>query len=105
MYNSIVVQIFDSNSNLVCQFFNPLFGELEAPKLNVVEKVFALHVFQYDIVVVLVFEKINEANDVWVLTHFEDIDFSSLLINLNWLHVLFIDSFDGHFLSSLDMSG
>ena len=39
-----------------------------------------------------------------MLTHFKDFNFSSLLINLNLLHILFIYSFYCDFLAILDMS-
>jgi hypothetical protein len=44
--------------------------------------------------VLVALEQVDKLDDVFVLTHFQHFDFSSLLINFNRLHVGFGDSFD-----------
>lgn len=39
-----------------------------------------------------------------MLRHFQNLDFSSLLIDLNWFHVFLVDSFNGNFLTVEFMS-
>ena len=98
MHDSIIMKILDSNSDLVCQFFDSLLTNFEASILDVVEEILSLHVFQNNVVVVLVFKQINQCHNVWMLTHFENVYFSSLLINFYWLHIFLVDCFYCNFL-------
>ena len=98
MHDSIIMKILDSNSDLVCQFFDSLLTNFEASILDVVEEILSLHVFQNNVVVVLVFKQINQCYNVWMLTHFENVYFSSLLINFYWLHIFLVDCLYCNFL-------
>jgi len=100
MDDSITVQIFDGNSNLVGNLFNSLLGEFEVTNLDVIEQIFTLHVLEDNVIIVGVFKKINQTDNVGVLTHFKHVYFSSLLIYFNWFHIFFVHSLNRHLLSS-----
>ena len=100
MYDTIVVEILYRNSNLVCELLDPLFWHLEASELDVVEEILTLHILKHDIIIVLILKEINESNNIWMLTHFQNVNFSSLLVYLDWFHVFLVYRFDGNFLSS-----
>lgn len=70
MHDSVVVQVSNGDTNLICQLFDPLFREFEVSELDVIKEVFTLHVFKYDIVVIGVFEEIYQCDNVWMLTLF-----------------------------------
>ena len=97
MNHTNMVQILQSKPNLETKFFHSFFCQIEPPLLNVVEEIFTSAIFKNDKVIVLVFEKINQANDVFVLAHFEHLNLSSLLIHLNRLHVFLLNRFYGCF--------
>lgn len=99
MDDSIAVQVLDCLANLVGDLLDALLCQFEVSDLNVVKQVFALHVFQNDVVVVRVFEKVNQAHDVGVLRHLQHIDFTTLLVDLDWLHIFLVDCLDRNFLA------
>jgi len=57
-----------------------------------------LHILEYNVVVVRVFEEINELDDVRMLAHLENLDLSSLLVDFDGLHVLLLHSLNSHLL-------
>lgn len=77
---------------------------IEITSLKVVKEVFALHVFKDDKVVVRVLKKINKLDDVWMLAHLQNLNFSSLLKDLNCLHVFLFYLFYCYYSPSLRMS-
>jgi hypothetical protein len=50
------------------------------------------------------FEQVNQLDDVFVLAHFQNLDLSPLLENLNWLHVGFGNSLYSYLHSKLLVS-
>lgn len=101
MHDSIVVQVSDGDAYLVGQFLDPRLRQLEIPELNVVKQIFALHVLQHYIVIVGVFEEIDEGHNIWVLRLLQDVDLTALLVYLNRLHIFLVYRFDSHFLARL----
>jgi hypothetical protein len=64
--------------------------------LDVVKKIFALHIFNHYKVVVTVLENVEKFDYVWVLAHLQHFDLPPLLDHLYWFHVYFFYYFDGH---------
>ena len=90
-----LVEVLDSHGDLVGQVLNSLLWQRKASFLNIVKQVFALHVVEDDEVSFTVLEEIDQLDDIFVLTHLQDFNLTSLLENLNWLHVSLFDGFDG----------
>ena len=55
--------------------------------------------FNHYEMVALIFKIVNELDDVRVLAHFKNVNFSSLLVDLNDLHVSLSRSFDRYSLT------
>lgn len=50
-----------------------------------------------------IFKKVKKFNNVWVLTHFENLDLLPLLVHLNRLHLFFANYFNSRFCAILEM--
>ena len=105
MHNAVVVQILESQANLERQLLGPTLRNLEAPVLDVVEQVASGHVVEHDVVGIRVLEQIYQADNVRMLTHLEHLNFSPLLVDFDWFHVLLVDCLDCHLLAVLVVSG
>lgn len=103
MHYTVAVQILDSDANLIGEFFDARLRYLEVPVLNVVEEILALHILQHNIVVVAVLEEVYERDDIRMLRLLKHFNFTSLLVNLNLLHILLVHGLDGDFLARLLM--
>ena len=105
MDNTVAMQILYSDATLISQLLDAILRDLEVTELNVVEQIFTLHVLKNNIVVVRVLEEVNKRHNVGMLRHLEHVYFSTLLVNLNLLHVLLVHGLDGDLLARLFMSG
>ena len=98
MHDTEPVHVLDAERDLICDILRSLLSQGKASGLQILEQVFALHVVEDDIVRLTVFKQVNESDDVVMLAHLEDLNLSTLLEDLYWLHVLFLDRLDGHLL-------
>lgn len=96
----VTVQVLDSLRKLVGDFPHSVFSEVEIPFLEVVEQICTSHVLQYNKVVIRVFKHFDQLYNVWVLAHFQNFYFSSLLKSLNVRHALLLYLLDCEFASS-----
>ena len=87
MNDSERVKVLDCCADLEGKVLDSCFRQLEASFLDVVEEVFACHEFEHDKVVLAIFENVLKLDDIRVLTHLENLDFSSLLEYFNPFHV------------------
>lgn len=71
-------------------------GQSEVFPLQKIEHVISSHVLHHDEVVLTIFEKIEQPDDVVVLTHFQHLDFSALLSDLDGRHLILLDDFDSN---------
>ena len=94
MHNSVVVQVLDTEYQLVGQFADSVFTQVEISSLQVVKQIRASHVVKHYVVVFGVLEQINQVDDVGMLAHFENLDFAPLLEDLNVSHVLLFHLLD-----------
>ncbi len=78
MRDSERVQVVQRSCNLVGQFASPVFSHSERSFFEVIEKIAATHVLHNDVDVVLVFEDIEQPDDMWMLTHLKNLNLSSL---------------------------
>ena len=95
MNNAKLVQVLDPHCDLVGQLLHALLRQGEPLLLNVVEEVFALHEVEHNEVCLTVFEQVDQLDDVLVLTHLQNLNLTTLLEDLNWLHVRFFHRLDG----------
>lgn len=91
MDDSIAVQILEALRKLKAYLSNSFFTNIEVSGRQIVEKVRSFHIVEYYIVVVNVFKNINQIDNIWMLAHFQNFYFSSLLKNFNMSHVLFLN--------------
>ena len=104
MHDAELMQVLDSQRDLVCQVLHSLLRQAESSFLDIIEEVLTLHVVQHNEVLITILEEVNELDDVVVLTHLELLNLASLLEDLNWLHVGLLDHLDGHILLCLPMN-
>lgn len=82
------VKIVEGGRDLVRQLLGTSLSYLEVALLEVREQVTARQILHDNINVVLVLEDIEEADDVGVLTHLENLDLSSLQLDILQRHFL-----------------
>ena len=90
------VEVLDCSADLVGEILDSGFRKLEASSLYVIEEVLSCHELKYDEVVLAVLEDVLKLDDVWVLAHFKDLNLSSLLEDLDLLHVGLFDRLNRH---------
>lgn len=95
MHDSKLMQVLDAKADLVGQILCPLLRQLEPAFLDIVEHILALHVLKHNEVGVTVFEEVDQLDDVVVLAHLEYLNLTSLLEDLNRLHVRLFHCLDG----------
>lgn len=99
--DAVAVEVLDSERQLVTYLAHAGFTEVEVTRGKIIKKIRARHILEDDEVVVHALEKINQVDDVRVLTHLQDFDFSALLEDLDVRHVLFLHLFNGDLLPRL----
>ena len=82
-----------------------MFRQFEVSILDVVEEIFTLHVLEDNIVIIRILKQINQTYNIRMLTHLEHINLSPLLVDLDWFHVLLVNSLDGHFVTCFLVAG
>ena len=87
MNDTKCVEILDCSADLVGEILDARFWQLEAPSLDVIEEVLSCHELKHDEVVLAILEDVLKLDDVRVLAHFKNFDLSSLLEDLDLLHV------------------
>ena len=97
------MQILDCNPNLIWKFFYSHLCKFKVSDLNVIKQIFSLHVFKNNVVVIWIFKKVNKTNNIWMLWHFKNFYFSSLLIDFDWFHIFFVHCLNSSLLCSLFM--
>ena len=53
------MEILNGDSYLIREFFDAMFTKFEIPILDVIEKIFTLHVLEDNVVIIRVLEQIN----------------------------------------------
>ena len=101
MDDAIAVKVLNTESQLISQLFNSVLTQIKISDLQIVEKIWARHVVEHDIIVLTVFEQIDEVDNVRVLAHLKHFDFAPLLEHFNMRHVLFLHLLYGDFLRCL----
>ncbi len=71
-------------------------GQGKVFPLQKIKHVVASHVLHNDVVVLTVFEEVDQSDNVVVLTHLQHFDFSALLSDLDGRHLIFLHSLDGN---------
>jgi hypothetical protein len=104
MNNSEWVEVPHSLDNLEDQLFDSLFWKRKVTVLNVVKQIFTSQILQHDVVVFGVFKDIDKLDNAFMLAHLQHLDFSSLLVNFDLLHVCLFHHFDRCFHSCLFVS-
>jgi len=99
MHDTKLVQVLNTKCDLISEVLSAALSKRETTSLQILKQVFALHVVKNDVMHLAILEQVYQPDDIVVLTHFEYFDLSALLEDLNRLHVLFLDSLDGHFLA------
>lgn len=89
------MKVVEGGGNLMGKVLGPLLGNFKISFFEVGEQVSAAEILHYNIDVVLVFEYVEQTDDVGVLAHFKDLDLTSLQF-----YVL-----NGHFLFAHDLNG
>lgn len=87
MHNAKAVEVLDTLHDLEDNCFGMLLRQDVVPLRYVVEQVFASHVLKHNKIVLTALKQVDQLNDARVLAHLQHFDFSSLLENLNRLHV------------------
>lgn len=98
------MEVVQSSCQLVGKSFGSLFTKLERSFLKVSEQVSTLQHFHDDVNLVLVLEDIEQTNDIWMLTHLQNLNFSFLKFNILHSHFLLGHYFYCHCFSSLLVS-
>ena len=78
--------------------------ECEITQLQKVKEVFTWHVLHAHVIVFISLKQINQFDDISVLAHFQNFDFSSLLSDFNRCHFFLQDWFYSDLLLRSDMS-
>lgn len=105
MHDTKLVQVLNTKCDLVSDVLGTALSQCKSTSLQVLKQVFPLHVVKYNVVHLAILEQIDQLDYIVVLAHLEDFDLPTLLEDLNWLHVLFLYSLDGHLLPCKIMSG
>ena len=87
MHNPKAVEVLDTLHDLEDDCLSMLLRQDVVPLRYVVEQVFTSHVLEHDKIVLTALKQVDQLNDARVLAHLQHFDFSSLLENLNRLHV------------------
>ena len=103
MGHSVRVQVVEGCRDLMRELLRPVLSHRELPLLQVAEQVATVKLLHDDVDVVLILKDIEEANNVWMLTHFENFDFSSLKFDILHRHLPLGHDLDSHGLSALLM--
>ena len=99
------MQIVQGRSNLHGDLLSPLLRNSEISLLHIREKIASREAFHHYIDKVLVLKNIKQPNNMWMLAHFENLDFSSLQLHILHGHVFLGHDFDSNFLTSLFVNG
>ena len=105
MNDTKCVEVLDCSADLVGKVLDAGFWQLEASPLDVIEEILSGHELKYDEVVLAVLEDVLKLDDIRVLAHFKDFDLSSLLEDLDLLHVGLFDCLNRGLSSVSLMSG
>ena len=71
MRNAELVKEENGGANLMGDLFGAFFRNCEVAVRKVAEEITAFQEFHHDVYVVLVFEDVEETDDVWVLAQFQ----------------------------------
>ena len=72
------MKVVQSSCNLVGHLFSTRFRNSEFPLFKVGKEVTTVKLLHNDIDVVLIFKNVQESDNVWVLTHFKDLNLTAL---------------------------
>ena len=100
---TIRVQVVEGSGNLMRELLSSILAYNELPLLQVAEQVATVKLLHDNVDVFLVLKNIKEANDVRMLTHLENFDFSSLQLDILHRHLPFGHDLYSHGLSALLM--
>ena len=100
---TIRVQVVEGSGNLMRELLSSILAYDELPLLQVAEQVATVKLLHDNVDVFLVLKNIKEANDVRMLTHLENFDFSSLQLDILYRHLPFGHDLYSHGLSALLM--
>ena len=105
MCDTVGVKIIESGSDLMGKLFGALLGDGERALLQVAEEVTSIQLLHDNVDVVLVFEYIQEANNVWMLAHLQNLNFTPLQFNILNGHLLLGHDLDSDRLARLLVDG
>lgn len=101
MCHTIGVQIVERSCNLVTQLFGALFTYRKLTPFEIAKQVTAVQLLHHNVDIVLVFEDIEESDNVGMLAHFENLNFSPLQFDILNGHLLLGHDLNRDSLSSL----
>lgn len=104
MNNAQVVKIAHAEHNLEDDELSHILMQGVVTLCEIVKQVFASHVLDDQVVVLARLKHVLQLDDVGMLAHFQHFDLFALLIDLNWLHIGFVDLLHSHEVLSLDVS-
>ena len=99
------MEVVKGGCNLVTQLFGALFTDREPASFQVAEQVATVQLLHHNVDIVLVFEDIEEADNVRVLAHFEDLNFSPLQLDILNRHLLLGHDLNCDSFASLSVNG
>ena len=105
MSHSVRVQVVEGCRNLMRELLRPVLSHRKLPLFQVAEQVATVKLLHDDVDVVLILKDIEEANNVWMLTHLENFYFSSLKLDILHRHLPLGHDLDSHGLSALLVDG
>lgn len=94
MNDTKCVEVLNCSADLEGKILYARFWQLEASSLDVIKEILSCHELKYDEVVLAVLEDVLQLDDIRVLAHFKNFNLSSLLEDLNLLHVGLFDCLD-----------
>lgn len=105
MDNPIGMQILNSEDQLIHDVFGSILCDFEVSDPQVIEHIFAFHVFKYKIVLFKVLKKIKHFDNIRMLAHLKNFDLLPLLVLFNRFHLSFLDYLDGSLVPGAVMCG
>ena len=82
------MKVVERCGELMSDDFGSLFWDSELSLFKVSEKISSRKIFHNDVDIVLVFEDIKQSDDVWMLAHLQNFNFSALKLHVRDCHFL-----------------
>ena len=105
MHNAKLVEVSHALAQLIGELLRTLLWKCEPSLRHVVKEVAAIQVVENDVVGFTVLKQVKELDDVFVLAHLQHFNLSTLLEDLDRLHVVLLDSLDSDLFACNLVSG